>query len=100
VARSFGSLYCLSGQIPIGNPLLNLVYVASRNSKLLSAHVDKGLDGIDESGLGQRPSVERQEDENKRRWLEKEGQKNKKCSTDSDKLPHWQHGEATKLNRC
>ncbi len=32
---------------------------------------------------GQRPSAERQVDENRRRWLEKEGQKNKKCRTDS-----------------
>jgi hypothetical protein len=31
VARSSGSLYCLSGQIPIGNSLLTLVYVASRS---------------------------------------------------------------------
>jgi hypothetical protein len=31
VARSSGSLYCLSGQIPIANPLLTLVYVASRS---------------------------------------------------------------------
>jgi hypothetical protein len=66
----------------------------------MKAFQTTGLDGMDESGLGQRPSVERQEDENKIRWLEKAGQKNKKCSTDSDKLPHWQHGEATKLNRC
>jgi hypothetical protein len=44
--------------------------------------------------------VERQVDENRRRWLVKSGQKNKKCSTDSDKLPHGQHREATKLNQC
>jgi hypothetical protein len=46
VARSSGSLYSLSGQSPIGNPLLTLVDVASRSWKPLLAHVDKGLISI------------------------------------------------------
>ncbi len=35
MARSSGSLYCLSGQIPIGNPLLTLGYVASVKNVML-----------------------------------------------------------------